>query len=88
MPPNDPLVHCICAYQRYRIMIGFSCMTEAHLKQIQTHIRDYERYCEVQLMSLSRDYAPNTDIQTAACQTEIWEALLISKAARYLTCYC
>ena len=47
LPRNSPLIHCIRAYQSYRIMIGLRCMTDRRLKYLEGLIKDYERYCSV-----------------------------------------
>jgi hypothetical protein len=47
LPRNSPLIHCIRAYQCYRIMIGLRCMTDRRLKYLEGLIKDYERYCSV-----------------------------------------
>ncbi|KAJ7455773.1 hypothetical protein FB451DRAFT_1515464 [Mycena latifolia] len=44
-PPNEPLVHCIRAYERYRIMVGMHCMPERRLQRLDVFIQDYEYWC-------------------------------------------
>ncbi|KAF7331235.1 hypothetical protein MKEN_00000400 [Mycena kentingensis (nom. inval.)] len=46
LPKNDPLVHCIRAYQRYRVMVGMHCMPESRRERLKTFIADYEYWCE------------------------------------------
>ncbi|KAJ7769544.1 hypothetical protein B0H14DRAFT_3116658 [Mycena olivaceomarginata] len=41
-PPDNVLVHCIRAFQRYRLMVGMYCMPERRLKRLDTMIEDYE----------------------------------------------
>ncbi|KAF8994667.1 hypothetical protein BDQ17DRAFT_1392381 [Cyathus striatus] len=45
LPRNSPLIHCIRAYQQYRVMIGLRCMTDQHLGHLKEIIKDYENYC-------------------------------------------
>jgi len=47
LPRNSSLIHCIRAYQCYRLMIGLRCMTDRRLKQLKKFIKDYEKYCSV-----------------------------------------
>lgn len=38
---DDPLVHWIRAYQRYRIMIDMHCMTDDRIATLKQYILDY-----------------------------------------------
>ncbi|KAJ7325814.1 hypothetical protein DFH08DRAFT_916907 [Mycena albidolilacea] len=42
LPGNSSLVHCIRLYERYRIMVGMTCMPETRLQRLDTFIQDYE----------------------------------------------
>jgi hypothetical protein len=44
---NDPFVHLLRAYQRYRTMIGMKCMTDDRLERLRAYIAEYEKYCSV-----------------------------------------
>ncbi|KAJ7209303.1 hypothetical protein GGX14DRAFT_535100 [Mycena pura] len=57
LPHDDPLVHCIRAYQRYRVMVGMHCMPESRLARLKTFIADYEYWCE----RVSRKYGKSFD---------------------------
>lgn len=46
LPRNDPLIHCIRAYIKYRMMVGLQCLTETRLATTQQFIANYERRCE------------------------------------------
>ncbi|KAJ7092944.1 hypothetical protein B0H15DRAFT_938487 [Mycena belliarum] len=46
-PPEDPLVHCIRAYQQYRIMVGMHCMPERRLERLDVFIQNYEHWCSM-----------------------------------------
>ncbi|KAF8142215.1 hypothetical protein K438DRAFT_2114720 [Mycena galopus ATCC 62051] len=46
-PPNNSLVHCIRAYQCYRIMVGMGCMPERRLQQLDVCIQNYEYWCSM-----------------------------------------
>ena len=43
---TDPMIHCIRAYLRYRIMIGMHCMPMSRLQRLKLEfIQDYEENC-------------------------------------------
>ncbi|KAJ7132506.1 hypothetical protein C8R44DRAFT_611932 [Mycena epipterygia] len=44
-PPNEPLLHCIRTYQRYRIMVGMRCMPDTRLQRLDVFVQDYEHWC-------------------------------------------
>ncbi|KAJ7464184.1 hypothetical protein FB451DRAFT_1352911 [Mycena latifolia] len=44
-PRNDPLIHCIRAYERLRIMTGMHCMPTRRLERLEQFIKDYEHWC-------------------------------------------
>ncbi|KAJ7119998.1 hypothetical protein C8R46DRAFT_1149767 [Mycena filopes] len=54
---NDPLVHCIRAYQRTRIMTGMHCMPESRLKRLIVFIQDYEYWCERVSAVYNKDFS-------------------------------
>ncbi|KAK7015802.1 hypothetical protein R3P38DRAFT_3321610 [Favolaschia claudopus] len=56
-PTNEPLIHCIRAYQRFRIMVGMTCMPERRLQRLDELIKDYERRCS----SVANKYGKNFD---------------------------
>ncbi|KII93190.1 hypothetical protein PLICRDRAFT_121618 [Plicaturopsis crispa FD-325 SS-3] len=45
LPKNSPLVHCIRAYARYRMMVGMHCMSESRLKRLEGYLAAYEHWC-------------------------------------------
>jgi len=47
LPAGSPLVHCIRAYVRYRMMIGMHCMTEERLQRLRNMITTYKKCCDV-----------------------------------------
>ncbi|KAJ7686401.1 hypothetical protein B0H17DRAFT_985201 [Mycena rosella] len=57
LPSNNPLVHCIRAYQRYRLMAGMYCMPARRLAQLNEFIKDYEHWCT----RVSKEYGKNFD---------------------------
>jgi hypothetical protein len=44
---NDPLVHCVRAYQQYRLAIGLNCATGDRLERVQEFILQYNRLSAV-----------------------------------------
>ncbi|KAJ7617483.1 hypothetical protein DFH06DRAFT_1062143 [Mycena polygramma] len=56
-PSNNSLVHCIRAYQRYRIMVGMRCMPERRLQRLDEFIHAYERCCS----RVTEDYGKDFD---------------------------
>ncbi|KII90328.1 hypothetical protein PLICRDRAFT_107314, partial [Plicaturopsis crispa FD-325 SS-3] len=42
LPRNSPLIHCIRAYARYRMMVGLHCMSESRLKRLEKYLAAYE----------------------------------------------
>ncbi|KAJ7686915.1 hypothetical protein B0H17DRAFT_984801 [Mycena rosella] len=57
LPSNNPLVHCIRAYQRYRLMAGMYCMPARRLERLNEFIKDYEHWCT----RVSKEYGKNFD---------------------------
>jgi len=47
LPSNDSLVHCIRAYERYRMMVGMHCMPESRLQRLDVFIENYEIWVSV-----------------------------------------
>ncbi|KAJ7814935.1 hypothetical protein B0H13DRAFT_2381356 [Mycena leptocephala] len=45
LPKNSALVHCIRAYQQYRLMTGLHCTTEERISGLKGYIKKYERFC-------------------------------------------
>ncbi|KAJ7899708.1 hypothetical protein B0H13DRAFT_2234203 [Mycena leptocephala] len=43
-PSNNSLVHCIRAYERYRIMVGMHCMPESRMQRLDAFIENYENW--------------------------------------------
>ncbi|KAJ7591788.1 hypothetical protein C8J56DRAFT_1003241 [Mycena floridula] len=47
LPKNEPMLFCIRAYQKYRMMIGLSCHSSSRLDLLEHKlIPDYERRCK------------------------------------------
>lgn len=49
LPARSPLVQCLRAYQRIRMMIGLHCITDTQLDRLKTYIAAYEKACNVRL---------------------------------------
>ena len=45
LPKGSALIHCIRAYQCYRILVGLHCMTESRITKLKSVLKDYEKYC-------------------------------------------
>ncbi|KAJ7033038.1 hypothetical protein C8F04DRAFT_1396277 [Mycena alexandri] len=56
MPLNDPLVHCIRSYQRYRLMSGMHCMPMRRLDRLKELIKDYEHWCSRMSEKYGKDF--------------------------------
>ena len=60
LPQNSSIIHCIRAYQCYRIVIGLRCMTDRRFKYLAEVIKNYEKYCSVcELRFLNHDFSTN-----------------------------
>ncbi|KZT29211.1 hypothetical protein NEOLEDRAFT_1086238 [Neolentinus lepideus HHB14362 ss-1] len=46
LPAKAPLIHCIRAYVKFRLMVGLRCMSESRLKALERFIHDYEKTCK------------------------------------------
>jgi hypothetical protein len=44
---DDPLVHCVRAYQQYRLAIGLTCSTGDRLERVKEFILEYNRLSAV-----------------------------------------
>ncbi|KAJ7076600.1 hypothetical protein C8R43DRAFT_1177915 [Mycena crocata] len=55
-PHNDPLVHCIRACQRLRIMTGMHCMPSQRLERLQQFIKDYEYWCSQVTVKYGKEF--------------------------------
>ncbi|KAJ7084993.1 hypothetical protein C8R44DRAFT_753060 [Mycena epipterygia] len=55
LPHNDPLIHCIWAYQRYRLMAGMHCMPSHRLERLAKIIKDYEYWSSHAIQHLAKD---------------------------------
>ena len=58
---NSALVHCICAYMRYRMMIGLHCMSESRLMRLRQYISDYQNWCMVRYSIVLSEYRTQTN---------------------------
>ena len=87
LPRNSPLVHCIRAYQCYRIMIGLRCMTDRRLKYLEGLIKDYERYCSVCVGIVFSSAPFHPSITPLESIEGIWEKLRLLQAALRITCH-
>ncbi|KAJ7867242.1 hypothetical protein B0H14DRAFT_2572998 [Mycena olivaceomarginata] len=47
LPRNEPLVHCIRSFQRYRVTRGMHCMPLLRLERLAVFIKDYEYWSRV-----------------------------------------
>ncbi|KAJ7655541.1 hypothetical protein B0H17DRAFT_956309 [Mycena rosella] len=57
LPHSDPLVHCIRAFERYRLMGGMHCMPMSRLDRLKEIIQDYEYWSS----RVSDKYGKNFD---------------------------
>ncbi|KAJ7803091.1 hypothetical protein B0H14DRAFT_2384902, partial [Mycena olivaceomarginata] len=55
-PTKNSLVHCIRAYERYRIMVGMNCMPESRLQRLDTFIEEYEHWCSRVAEAYGKDF--------------------------------
>ncbi|KAJ7822282.1 hypothetical protein B0H14DRAFT_3089030 [Mycena olivaceomarginata] len=55
-PAKNSLVHCIRAYERYRIMVGMNCMPESRLQRLDTFIEEYEYWCSRVSEAYGKDF--------------------------------
>ncbi|KAF7314762.1 hypothetical protein MKEN_00950200 [Mycena kentingensis (nom. inval.)] len=73
LPRNDPLVHCIRAFQRYRILVGMHCMPETRLRRLKAVIKEYKHWCS----KVSERYGKNFDFfkqhAVAHVLKDIWD---------------
>lgn len=78
LPQNSPLVHCIRAYERVRILTGMTCMTSSRMERLGTFIQNYEYWCSVRIFFifevLSLNFGP-------ACSWQIRQRLRLFQAA-------
>ncbi|KAI0313191.1 hypothetical protein OF83DRAFT_1065930, partial [Amylostereum chailletii] len=44
LPRNSPLVLCIRAYARFRMMVGLHCMTSSRLARLKAYMAEYEKW--------------------------------------------
>lgn len=62
LPKNDPLIHCIRAYTRYRTMIGMHCVTEERIQRLKVYIQEYQHWCTVRISQLLFSRVLNTKL--------------------------
>ncbi|KII82987.1 hypothetical protein PLICRDRAFT_58595 [Plicaturopsis crispa FD-325 SS-3] len=56
LPRNDPLVHCLRAYIRFRVMISLRCISEAQIERLKGYIKDYEEACNAYSRAYGKDF--------------------------------
>ncbi|KAJ7221503.1 hypothetical protein GGX14DRAFT_669953 [Mycena pura] len=73
LPANDPLVHCIRAYQRYRILVGMHCMPETRLLRLKAVIKDYRHWCSKVSERYGKDFDFFKQHAVAHVLKDIWD---------------
>ncbi|KAI5821788.1 hypothetical protein K523DRAFT_21961 [Schizophyllum commune Tattone D] len=55
LPANSSLVHCLRAYQQYRMMCNMHCHSESRLARMRIFMNEYEKFC----MKVGQQYNKN-----------------------------
>jgi hypothetical protein len=82
---DNPLVHCIRAYQQYCIMVSMKVMTTDRLERLRHYMLTYEHYCKVKYFYIKE--VPVLNVRTACyCSTHALEELELPKTAHPNPC--